>query len=241
MAKLRALGFGSLVCVASDVASLNVGGRTIPNLFSLSLDLEWQMKDGTTFWWMTQNADMIILDEFSLLSNKLLHTLHDVLHKVRRYKRNPFGYITVLLVGDPLQLPAIDLDIFDSSVFRNHFIPFILTEVMRQNDAHLIDLLNRVHIGVETEEDHVTLQQCVTLNSNVSLQDIEDAPMLVGRRNAMQDWIENFVAQLGSKIVTFYASYVNMGGAPTNEAMCDYINSRNRCVLPWQVSVATGM
>ena len=60
---------------------------------------------------------MIIVDEFSLLSNKLPYTLHHVLHKVRRDKRNPFGGITVLLVGDPLQLPAVDSDIFDSALF----------------------------------------------------------------------------------------------------------------------------
>ena len=65
--------------------------------------------------------------------------------------------------------------------------------------------------------------------------------MLVGRRNAMNRWNEHFMAQLGSSIVTFDASYVDMGGAPTNQAMCDYINSRNRRVLPKQVSVATGM
>ena len=41
-AKLRALGFRILVCGASGVAALNVGGRTIQGLFSLSLDLEWQ-------------------------------------------------------------------------------------------------------------------------------------------------------------------------------------------------------
>ena len=65
--------------------------------------------------------------------------------------------------------------------------------------------------------------------------------MLVGRRNAMNRWNEHFMAQLGSSIVTFDASYVDMGGAPTNQAMCDYINSRNRRVLPQQVCVAAGM
>ena len=44
IAKLRACGFSILVCGASGVAALNVGGRTIHNLFSLSLDLDWQIK-----------------------------------------------------------------------------------------------------------------------------------------------------------------------------------------------------
>ena len=190
---------------------------------------------------MIRTADMIIVDEFSLSSNKLLHTLHDVVHKVRRDKRNPFGGITVLLVGDPLQLPAVDLDIFDSALFRNHFAPFVLTDVMSQDDAHFIHLLNRVRIGEESDEDHLILQQRVAPNWDASLQNLEDAPMLVGRRNAMNRWNEPFLAQVGSSIVTFDASYVDMGGAPTNQAMCDYINSRNRRVLPQQVCVAAGV
>ena len=241
IANLHACGFSILVCGASAVVALNVGGRTIHTLFSLSLDLDWQIKEGTILWWMIRNADMIIMDEFSLLSNKLLHTLNDIPHKVCRDKRNPFGGITMLLVGDALQLPAVDLDIFDSALFRNHFVPFVLTEVMRQDDGKFIDLLNRVHIGEETDDDHVTLQQRIAPNNDVSLQDLEDAPMLVGRRNAMHRWKEHFMAQLGSNIVTFNATYADMGGAPTNQAMCHYINSRNRRVLPQQVFVAAGM
>ena len=65
--------------------------------------------------------------------------------------------------------------------------------------------------------------------------------MLVGRRNAMNRWNEHFMAPLGSSIITFDASYVDMGVAPTNQAMCHYINYRNRLVLPLQVCVAAGM
>ena len=241
IAKLCACGFSILVCGASGVATLNVGGRTIHNLISLSLDLDWQSKEGTILWWMICNADMILVDEFSLLSNKLLHTLNDILHQVQRDKRNPFEGITVLLVGDPLQLPAVDLDIFDSALFRNHFVPFVWTEVLRQDDGQFIDLLNCVRIGEETDDDHVTLQQRIAPNNDVSLQDLEDAPMLVGRRNAMHRWNEHFMAQLGSNVATCNATYVDMGGAPTNQAMCDYIGSRNRRVLPQQVFVAAGM
>ena len=122
IAKLRACGFFILVCRASGVAAVNVGDRTIHSLFSLSLDLVWQIKEGMILWWMIRNADIIIVDEFSLLSNKPSHTLNDILHKVRRDKWNPFGGITMLLVGDPLQLPAVDLNIFNGALFWNHFV-----------------------------------------------------------------------------------------------------------------------
>ena len=190
---------------------------------------------------MIRTAGMIIVDEFLLLSNKILHTLHNVLHNVRRDKRNPFGGITVLLVGDPLQLPAVDWDIFDSALFQNLFAPIVLTEVVRQDSAHFFNLLDRVRVGEKAAEDHFILQQRAAPNCDVSLQDLEDAPMLVGRRNAMNRWNEHVMAQLGSSIVTLDASDVDMGGAPTNQALCDYIHSRIRRVRPQQVCVAASM
>ena len=57
----------------------------------------------------------------------------------------------------------------------------------------------------------------------------------------MHRWKEHFMAQLKFFYVSFNATYVDMGGAPTNQAMLDYINSRNRRVLPQQVFVAAGM
>ena len=90
----------------------------------------------------------------------------------------------MLLVGDPLLPPSVDLDIFDSALFRNHFALFVLTALMCQDDAHFIDLLNHVRFGEESDEDHLILQQRVAPNSDVILQDLGDAPMLVGRRNA---------------------------------------------------------
>ena len=108
----------------------------------------------------------------------------------------------MLFVGDPLQLRAVDLDIFDSALFRPPFVPFVLTEVVRQDDGQFIDLLNRVRIGEETEDDLLTLQQHIAANNDVSLQDLGDAPLLVGRRNAMQRWNEHFMAQLGFGMCT---------------------------------------
>ena len=104
---------------------------------------------------MIRTAGMTIVDEFSLFFNKLLHTLHDVLHKVRRDERNPFGGITVLLVGDPLQLPAVDLDIFDSALFRNHFVLFALTDLMRKT-MH-ISLTCSIVCGLERRVTRTTL------------------------------------------------------------------------------------
>ena len=106
---------------------------------------------------MIHNARMSILDEFSLLSNKLLHTLHDVLHKLRRDKFKPFRGIAILFVGDPLQLLAVDLDNFRSALLQKHIVLFVLTEIMHQEDAQFLYLLNAVRIGEETQDDDLTL------------------------------------------------------------------------------------
>ena len=122
------------MCGASGVAALNVGVPTIRILFSLSLYLDWQIKEGTILWWMICNADMIIVNEFSLLSNKLLHTLNIIQHNVRMERPNPLQGITMVLVCDPLQLPTVDLHIIDSALFNKHFEPFVVRYVMRQDD-----------------------------------------------------------------------------------------------------------
>ena len=40
---------------------------------------------------------------------------------------------------------------------------------MRHDDAHFINLLNRVRVGEESDEDHLILQQHVAPKSDVSL------------------------------------------------------------------------
>ena len=68
------------------------------------------IKQGTTLWWMIQNAHMLIVYEFSLLSNNLLHMLHDILHTVCLDRHTSFGGITLLILGNPLQLPGLNMD-----------------------------------------------------------------------------------------------------------------------------------
>ena len=241
IAKIRALGFSILVCGSSGVAAINIGGRTIHSLFSLSLDLEWQVKEGTMMWWMIRNADMLIIDEFSMLSSSLLGKLDEILRAVRIDKRNPFGGVTVVLVGDPLQLPSIDEDIFDRPLFRKHFVPFVLTEVMRQTNRTFIDVLNRVRLGEQTEDDHQLLSSRVFPNKDVTLQDLGDAPMLVGRRVAMARWNDHFLAQMTTPVVSFPANDTDMGGGPLAESMRGYIDRGKRRVLPPELSVTKGM
>ena len=79
---------------------------------------------------MIRSADMLIIDEFSMWSSNLLKKVDQILCGVRIDKHNPFGAVTVVLVGDPLQLSSIDEDIFDRPLFRKHFVPFELTEVI---------------------------------------------------------------------------------------------------------------
>ena len=109
---------------------------------------------------------MIIIDELSMVSNKLMLYIHRRLVDIFGYAENssiPFAGITMIFVGDLYQLPPvlqkpIYADYYDE-IFNIHhlwrtFKSCELTEVMRQReDSLFIDLLNNVRIGELSESD----------------------------------------------------------------------------------------
>jgi len=107
-----------------------------------------------------------MIDEISMVSNKMLLHIHQRLLDIFGYSGNymqPFAGITMIVVGDFFQLPPV----LAKSVYENYydemyniyhlwrlFKMYELTEVMRQRgDVTLIDLLNNVRIGKLEEGD----------------------------------------------------------------------------------------
>lgn len=84
--------------------------------------------------------------------------------------QDPFGGVSVLAVGDLLQLPPVgqkavfttptdELASIYGSLWNTHFKIMELTEIVRQqNDKNFASLLNRVRIGEQTPEDLVSLK-----------------------------------------------------------------------------------
>jgi len=107
---------------------------------------------------------MIIIDEISMVSNKLLLYIHQRLVDIFGYIENSsIPFAGMIFVGDLYQLPPvlqkpIYADYYDE-IFNIHHLwrtfKFCeLSEVMRQKeDSSFIDLLNNVRIGNLNEND----------------------------------------------------------------------------------------
>ena len=115
-----------------------------------------------------KNVKVIIVDEFSMMKVELLYRL-DL--RMKELKRNSkvFGGVSVFLLGDPAQLkPVLGTFIFDKPKTEDYLLAFgdgsdslwrsfkviMLTENHRQgNDKIYGDMLNRIRIGQQNQED----------------------------------------------------------------------------------------
>ena len=112
---------------------------------------------------------VIIIDEISMASNELLFYVHLRLNEIFGSVNNdPFADITVIVVGDLLQLPpVVGFPVYASyennsqnfDLLWRHFKVFELAEVMCQRgDDSLIHLLNNVRIARPRTKDLTLLQ-----------------------------------------------------------------------------------
>jgi ATP-dependent DNA helicase PIF1 len=101
-----------------------------------------------------EKTDVLIIDEISMLHDYRLDMVDEACRLVRR-KDEPFGGIQLIMSGDFFQLPPINRDdsrsggfVVHSNVWRE-LDPTIcyLQEQHRQDDEHLLDILNALRGG----------------------------------------------------------------------------------------------
>ena len=118
---------------------------------------------------------VIIIDEISMVSNELLFYVHLRVNEIFGSVNNdPFAGMTVIVIGDLLQLPPAGGRPVYASYKNNwqnfdllwrHFKVFELTEVMRQRrDDTLVNLLINVRIA-RTQPSDLTLFQSKTFST----------------------------------------------------------------------------
>ncbi len=122
------------------------------------------------------NADVLIIDEISMLHDYRLDMIDTVLKNVRG-KDVPFGGIQILLCGDFFQLPPISRSnsgesnfVINSSSYKD-LDPVIcyLEEQHRQDDEQYLNILNAIRSG-EVSKDHYDLLMS-RLNAELSTGD----------------------------------------------------------------------
>lgn len=153
-----------IVTAPTGIAALNIGGATIHSTFKMYgsyPDIGARPYRHQKVKWM--KIDTLIIDEVSMVSPDYLDYINNLLQEERGSEK-PFGWIQVVLVGDPAQLPPVHTSFsekdkaiinllhlkyweeltFDKARCFNTFSQVELSEVKRQEDLKFIELLNKV-------------------------------------------------------------------------------------------------
>ncbi|MDE5615496.1 MAG: AAA family ATPase, partial [Alphaproteobacteria bacterium] len=164
---LRSASKKRIICACpTAVSALNISGQTIHSMFQIQprdfiipelLKLKAKTRNVLT------GADVLIIDEISMVAPDLLDAM-DILARQARRNNAPFGGLQVLAIGDLFQLPPVitrdatalyaqnygheNAYFFDSNVYkRADFITYDFDLVYRQNDMALLDSLTRLRNG----------------------------------------------------------------------------------------------
>ena len=116
-----------------------------------------------------QGVVLLIIDEGSMVSASMLYAVHLRLNIIFGKQTEPgvyFGGLAVLIVGDLYQLKPVKAeyifeDLYNCSInlFRLLFHPIFLTIIHRQqSDIPFMEVLSRIRIGTQTDDDIAFLQ-----------------------------------------------------------------------------------
>ncbi|NOU07049.1 MAG: AAA family ATPase [Hyphomicrobiaceae bacterium] len=177
---LRDLISEDVVVVApTGLAAVNVGGQTIHSFFGLPPRLVRgddikRSRNGR----IMRRMKYLVIDEVSMVRSDLMWAIDQSLRINRGRTREPFGGVKLVLFGDMHQLPPVvqESEVAEhlESTFGGPFffsVPALreglgtylleLTEVFRQRDERLIQLLNHVRDGRAEEDDLAILNDRV--------------------------------------------------------------------------------
>jgi ATP-dependent exoDNAse (exonuclease V) alpha subunit len=154
-----------LIAAPTGIAALTVSGMTIhklckfPPAWIVDSDIKIDPKS------LIPKIDILILDEISMVNANLLDCI-DKFCKLQRKNPEPFGGLTVIMVGDLFQLPPV-VTYATEPLFKREYkspkffaahalensvpVAVELSSVLRQKDSELIRLLTNIREGDEIE------------------------------------------------------------------------------------------
>lgn len=161
IAHLKNHNINVAVTASTGIAATHIGGVTIHSWSGLGIndylsefELE-QLEQKEYLWKRFDKTKVLIIDEVSMLSSKMLDTIERICRKMKR-SDEPFGGMQVVLSGDFFQLPPIGNDV----KFVNHSDAWAsmdiricyLSEQYRQKDSSLEKILNEIRNDTVTDK-----------------------------------------------------------------------------------------
>ncbi len=168
IAWLEACGLSVAVTASTGIAATHIGGMTIHSWSGAGArdtltqyDLDQIVSREATVK-RVKKAKVLVIDEISMLDGKLLDMV-DVICRTIRQRKDAFGGLQAIFVGDFFQLPPVTRQgdmmryAFESRAWLEaRTLVCYLTEQHRQEDELLLSLLTSIRRN-EIEEDHYTL------------------------------------------------------------------------------------
>ena len=158
-----------IVVAPTGIAAINARGVTIHSFFQLPFSpyvpgthtgnqQQQHYRFGKEKLRIIRGADIMVIDEVSMVRADLLDAIDDALRRLRRSDK-PFGGMQMLLIGDLEQLAPVVREeewrmlsqyyaspyFFDSRALKaTDYATIELKQVFRQDDMHFVELLNKI-------------------------------------------------------------------------------------------------
>jgi len=178
-----------IVLAPTGVAAINAGGVTIHSFFKMPLrpvtpdDPDLSLQNNRIFEFLKytknrvkliQKAELVIIDEVSMVRADMVDFIDKVLRVYSRNMRVPFGGKQMLFVGDMYQLePVVSSDqknilsrfypnayFFSANVFNQvSLVTIELQKVYRQTDESFIRLLDNIRVNRISHPDLASINE----------------------------------------------------------------------------------
>ncbi len=173
-----------LLCAFTGKAAFNINGVTIASAFKKKFKQSNQnmsCDELNTFRVKYRKLEVIIIDEISMVGNKMLTFIDQRLQQLTGTKRL-FGGISIIAVGDLYQLmPVGDSWIFNDltmcaaslapNLWKENFEMYELVDIMRQkDDLYFAQFLNRLRRNELTNDDRLEIEK------HIVQRDMENYP-----------------------------------------------------------------
>ena len=210
----------------TGTAASNVSGQTLHNIFGFSFtnsknnrgidSKKLDMKRA-----QFQNLAMVIVDEISMTRVDMFYDMDDRLQDFTQCYDKPFGGVAVMFFGDLMQLkPVMGNWIFNKPNSEKYkflhqtdprwpmFKSILLENNHRQGeDKTYADLLNRVRVGHQTEEDLQLLQTRVRPDGH---KDLKDAALYICcTKRSVTMYNNKYLRSLPGEMISLKAYNIN--------------------------------
>lgn len=157
-----------ILSASTGIAANNIGGRTLHSTFLINPNNMNAQESISKLMVITkkrnqiQKAKLLIIDEISMVSDRLLNCVDTICRGVRKCKDLPFGGLQVAFFGDFLQLPPVfkgesanDKICWGCRAWEEAKVkPILITSNFRQaTDIDFYQLLSRLRYNQLTRED----------------------------------------------------------------------------------------